>query len=163
MRIEKFKMADTTKRSKGIWFYGLSGSGKSFASSICKKFIPNAFVVDGDDVRKYISMDLSYSESDRKVQIKRTLGISKIVIKNNMFPIISTVTMQSDLLIECNKLQIEVVLLNRPMDQIHQVREIYKNESNVVGKDIVLEKFNIRTLTNDGTNKFDKLLRELFG
>ena len=49
------------------------------------------------------------------------------------------------------------------MDQIHQVREIYKNESNVVGKDIVLEKFDIRTLTNDGTNKFDKLLRELFG
>ena len=71
--------------------------------------------------------------------------------------------MQSDLLIECNKLQIEVVLLNRPMDQIHQVREIYKNESNVVGKDIVLEKFDTRTLTNDGTNKFDKLLRELFG
>ena len=156
-------MIDAIKRPKGIWFYGLSGSGKSFASAICKEFIPNAFVVDGDDVRKHVSTDLFYSEIDRKVQIKRTLGISKIVMKNNMFPIISTVTMQSDLLIECNKLQIEVILLNRPMDQIHQVREIYKNESNVVGKDIVLEKFDIRTLTNDGTNKFDKLLRELFG
>ena len=121
-------MIDAIKRPKGIWFYGLSGSGKSFASCICKEFIPNAFVVDGDDVRKYISMDLSYSESDRKVQIKRILGISKIVIENNMFPIISTVTMQSDLLSECNKLQIEVILLNRSMDQIHQVREIYKNE-----------------------------------
>ena len=163
MRIEKFKMVDTTKRSKGLWFYGLSGSGKSFASSICKKFIPNAFVVDGDDVRKYISMDLSYSESDRKVQIKRILGISKIVIENNMFPIISTVTMQSDLLSECNKLQIEVILLNRSMDQIHQVREIYKNESNVVGKDIFLQKFDTRILTNDGTINFNKRLRDLFG
>ena len=156
-------MVDTKKRSKGIWFYGLSGSGKSFASSICKKFIPNAFVVDGDDVRKYISMDLSYSESDRKVQIKRVLGISRMVIENNMFPIISTVMMQSDLISECNKLQIEVILLNRPMDQIHQVREIYKNESNVVGKDIFLQKFDTRTLTNDGTNNFNKLLRDLFG
>ena len=163
MRIEKLKMVDTMKRSKGIWFYGLSGSGKSFASSICKKFIPNAFVVDGDDVRKYISMDLSYSESDRKVQIKRILGISKIVIENNMFPIISTVTMQSDLLSECNKLQIEVILLDRSIDQIHQVREIYKNKSNVVGKDIFLQKFDTRILTNDGTHNFNKLLRDLFG
>ena len=151
------------KRSKGIWFYGLSGSGKSFASSVCKKFIPNAFLVDGDDVRKYVSSDLSYSETDRKVQTKRILGISKIVIQNNMFPIISTVTMKSDLLSECNKLQIEVVLLNRPIDQIYQVRQIYNNESNVVGKDIVLEEFETRRLTNDGTNKFDQKLRELFG
>jgi hypothetical protein len=120
-------------------------------------------VVDGDDVRKYVSTDLSYSESDRKVQIKRILGISKIVIENNMFPIISTVTMQSDLLSDCSKLQIEVILLNRSMDQIHQVRDIYKNESNVVGKDIFLQKFDTRIITNDGTNKFDKLLRKLFG
>ena len=156
-------MVEAMKRSKGIWFYGLSGSGKSFASSVCKKFIPNAFLVDGDDVRKYVSSDLSYSETDRKVQTKRILGISKIVIQNNMFPIISTVTMKSDLLSECNKLQIEVVLLNRPIDQIYQVRQIYNNESNVVGKDIVLEEFETRRLTNDGTNKFDQKLRELFG
>ena len=156
-------MVDVKERSKGIWFYGLSGSGKSFASSVCKEFIPNAFVVDGDDVRKYVSTDLSYSEIDRKVQTNRILGISKIVIQNKMFPIISTVTMQSDLLSECNKLQIEVVLLNRPMDQIYQVREIYKNRSNVVGKDIMLEKFDTRTLANDGTDKFEKRLRELFG
>ena len=160
---KKFKMVDTTKRSKGLWFYGLSGSGKSFASSICKEFTTNAFVLDGDDVRKYVSTDLSYSESDRKVQTKRILGISKIVIENNMFPIISTVTMQSDLLSECNKLQIEVILLNRSMDQIHQVREIYKNESNVVGKDIFLQKFDTRILTNDGTINFNKRLRDLFG
>ncbi len=156
-------MADVKEKYKGIWFYGLSGSGKSFASSVCKEFIPNAFVVDGDDVRKYVSTDLSYSKIDRKVQTNRILGISKIVIQNKMFPIISTVTMQSDLLGECNKLQIEVVLLNRPMDQIYQVREIYKNSSNVVGKDIVLEKFDTRTLANDGTDKFEKLLREVFG
>ena len=156
-------MVDAMKRSKGIWFYGLSGSGKSFASSVCKEFIPNAFVLDGDDVRKYVSTDLSYSEIDRKVQTKRILGISKIVLQNNMFPIISTVTMQSDLLGECNKLQIEVVLLSRPMDQIYRVREIYKSKSNVVGKDIALKKFDTTALTNDGTNNFDKLLREVFG
>lgn len=148
---------------KGIWFYGLSGSGKTYASSLCKEFVPNAFVLDGDDVRKYVSSDLTYSEIDRKVQIGRILGFAKIVIENNMFPIISSVTMQLDLLNECRKLQIEVFMVNRPMDQIKTVRDIYKNESNVVGKDIDLEKFDTRTLTNDGTNKFDKILREIFG
>ena len=156
-------MVGVFKRSEGLWFYGLSGSGKSFASSVCKEFIPNAFVVDGDDVRKYVSTDLSYSEIDRKVQTNRILGISKIVIQNKMFPIISTVTMQSDLLVECNKLQIEVVLLSRPMDQIYQVREINKSRSNVVGKDIILQKFDTTTLANDGTYKFEQRLRELFG
>ena len=49
------------------------------------------------------------------------------------------------------------------MDQIYQVREIYKSKSNVVGKDIVLQKFDTTALTNDGTNNFNKLLREVFG
>ena len=162
LKIKKiFAMVDELNSVKGIWFYGLSGSGKSFASSVCKEFIPNAFVVDGDDVRKYVSTDLSYSEMDRKVQIKRILGISKMVIQNNMFPLISSVTMQSFLLSECNRLQIEVVLLQRPMDQLRQIRAIYKNGVNVVGKDIALNKFDTKIINNDGTNKFNKILRQL--
>ena len=65
------------KQYKGIWFYGLSGTGKTFSSKFIKKIIKkNSIVLDGDDVRKYISLDLGYAEKDRKIQIKRILGIS---------------------------------------------------------------------------------------
>ena len=46
------------KKNKGIWFYGLSGSGKTHISKNLKKKIKNSVIVDGDNVRKLISKDL---------------------------------------------------------------------------------------------------------
>ena len=80
-------------KKKGIWFFGLSGSGKTYASKIIKKIKKNSITIDGDDVRKFLSFDLGYSISDRKVQIRRILGLAKISLKSNLFPIISTVYM----------------------------------------------------------------------
>ena len=147
---------------KGIWFYGLSGSGKTFASSICKEIYPNAFIIDGDDVREYLSYDLSFSVSDRKIQVNRILGISKLALKNSVFPIASSVTMHADLLRECEDLCIKVILLNRPFEQLKKVRSIYKENTNVVGKDISLGRFNTITLQNHGNSDFIRDLRQLF-
>ena len=47
---------------KGIWFYGLSGSGKTLLSNCLKKKIKNFIILDGDQIRKYISTDLGYSK-----------------------------------------------------------------------------------------------------
>ena len=55
-------------KSKGIWFYGLSGVGKSYISKLVHKHIKESVVVDGDLVRKLISFDLKYGKSDRKIQ-----------------------------------------------------------------------------------------------
>jgi len=54
-----------------IWIIGLSGSGKSFyAKKLAKFFKKNknkkVFVIDGDEVRKFITYKLKYSISDRK-------------------------------------------------------------------------------------------------
>ena len=81
------------KKYKGIWFYGFSGSGKTYISKILKKKLKNSVVVDGDNVRKLISNDLGYSKAHRKIQIKRIYGISKLIIESDKFPIISTVFM----------------------------------------------------------------------
>tara|TARA_B110000503_G_C6858847_1_gene293970 strand:- start:50 stop:322 length:273 start_codon:yes stop_codon:yes gene_type:complete len=81
----------SSKKYKGIWFYGLSGSGKTFLSKILKLKIKNSILVDGDNVRKLVSADLGYSKEDREIQIKRVFGISKIIIESEKFPIISTV------------------------------------------------------------------------
>ena len=79
------------KKYKGVWFYGISGSGKTQASKYLKKKIKNSIILDGDHVRKFISFDLGYTVKDRKVQIKRMLGLGKICIKSKIFPILSKI------------------------------------------------------------------------
>ena len=86
-----------------MWFYGLSGSGKTFASSHLCSLIDHSFVIDGDMVRKYVSTDLTYTSADRNKQIGRIFGIGKIAIENQMFPIMSSVSMSDDLVLKCAK------------------------------------------------------------
>ena len=78
------------KNIKGIWFFGYSGSGKTFASKIIAKKIKRSIVIDGDEVRKLISKDLQYNKKDRTIQTERILGFSILSIKQKLFPIIST-------------------------------------------------------------------------
>ena len=63
---------------KGIWFFGLSGSGKTTSAEYIKNNIfKNSLLLDGDLIRKFVSYDLNYSIEDRCIQIKRILGICK--------------------------------------------------------------------------------------
>ena len=71
------------KKIKGIWFFGLSGSGKTDLSNYLRKIIRKKILfIDGDQVRKYISNDLGYSLKDRKIQIYRILGLINLSIKS---------------------------------------------------------------------------------
>ena len=63
-------------------------------------------MVDGDEVRKYVSFDLGYSLNDRKLQIERVYGISKIIILSKNFPIVSTVYFNKKLNNLCSKSKI---------------------------------------------------------
>ena len=83
------------KKYKGIWFYGNAGTGKSIASKFLIKKIKNSILLDGDEIRKYVSFDLGYSIEDREIQIKRVFGMCKIVKQSNIFPIVSTVYMNA--------------------------------------------------------------------
>lgn len=143
---------------RGIWFYGLAGSGKSFASKLIHSVKNDGFVIDGDDVRTLISTDLGYSVSDRKTQITRLLGIAELCLLNGYFPIISSVTMNIELVNRCRILNIEVVKILRPFDQISSVREIYEKEKDVVGVDIELEDFGLTEIQNDGTSTFERTI-----
>ena len=69
---------------KGLWFFGLSGSGKTYLSNKISKQIKYPFIIDGDEVRKFINYDLGYKKSDRIKQNKRVLGLAKIAIKNGL-------------------------------------------------------------------------------
>ena len=142
------------KNIKGIWFYGLSNSGKSFSSRYVKKKIKQkTVIVDGDEVRKFISFDLGYTLKDRKIQISRIFGLSKILIKSNIFPIISTVYMSQ---IISKKLKNNKILLAEVIRNKKEVfkKKLYKNSKNVVGVDIKQKKIKSIKLVNTGDNKF---------
>ena len=142
-----------------IWFYGLAGSGKTFAAKIVSAMIKNPFLIDGDEVRRLISFDLDYTSEDRKVQVQRVIGLAEIAIKNAQYPIITTVSMNSKIVRQCKVLDLQVIQVLRPYDQILSARKLlYTDTKNVVGKDITQEKLMTKTIFNDGSDEFEKLV-----
>ena len=125
------------KKYKGIWFYGNAGTGKSIASKFLIKKIKNSILLDGDEIRKYVSFDLGYSIKDREIQIKRVFGICKIVKQSNIFPIASTVYMNAKIkkkLMDQNILPIKIL---RDFDKIKNRKNIYNHKmKHVIGKDL---------------------------
>ena len=65
-----------------IWLTGLSGSGKStIADELNTYFFSqsiNSFILDGDNTRIGINSDLTFSDNDRKENIRRVAEISKL-------------------------------------------------------------------------------------
>lgn len=141
---------------KGYWFYGFSGSGKTFASRYLKKKIKNSIIIDGDEVRKYVSFDLNYSKKDRDLQIKRVYGIGKIAVKSNLFPIISTVWMNKIILKKAKSIGIKVIKINH--DNFNQKLISKKIKKNIVGHDIFYENFKTDEINNSKGRDFKKLL-----
>lgn len=68
-----------------IWFTGLSGSGKSTLANGTDTNLYNlgykTFVLDGDIVRGGLCRDLSFSEADRKENMRRIGEVSKIMMQ----------------------------------------------------------------------------------
>lgn len=147
------------KNINGIWIYGLAGSGKSYASKMLSNYYKNSFIIDGDDVRDLISFDLSFSLNDRKIQIQRLLGIATICIKNNGFPIISSVYMSEKIKKKCSDKKIFLLKINRPFDQLKKIRTIYSSNENIIYEQ---DYKNLKTnfILNDGTTSFNEELKK---
>lgn len=149
-------------KKKGYWFFGLSGSGKTLATSYLKKKIKNSIVIDGDQIRKYVSYDLGYQLKDREVQISRVLGFAKISIKSSIVPIISTVYMNEKILKKAKKLGIKMFKIERNMSNVFRDHPTYKNnKKNIVGKDIFFESFKSKVIKNNIKKNFFKSLKKI--
>jgi adenylylsulfate kinase len=72
-------------KSVVIWFTGLSGSGKStLAHSVEEelyKLGSRTFVLDGDNVRHGLSSNLTFSDDDRKENIRRIGEAAKLMME----------------------------------------------------------------------------------
>ena len=133
------------KKTKGIWLFGLSGSGKTFLSKKILNKNKKNFLIDGDIARKLISSKLGYSLSDRIKQNKIVLGFAKLVIKNGYFPIVSSVYLSPGVFHEAKKNMIRVVNVVAPIEQTNKK---LKSKRNVVGKSIKQPKLNCEIFEN---------------
>jgi len=79
-----------------VWFTGLSGAGKSTLANhleikLFEKGI-HTYALDGDNIRKGISKDLSFSIDDRSENIRRISEISKLFIDNGTIVLASFIS-----------------------------------------------------------------------
>jgi len=72
-------------KSVVLWFTGLSGSGKSTLAHAIEEQLHQqgckTFVLDGDNIRHGLSSDLSFSEQDRKENLRRIGEVSKLFVE----------------------------------------------------------------------------------
>jgi bifunctional enzyme CysN/CysC len=66
-----------------LWLTGLSGSGKSTIANIVEKKLArmnrHTFLLDGDNVRHGLNMDLGFTEADRVENIRRVGEVAKLM------------------------------------------------------------------------------------
>lgn len=64
-----------------IWLTGQSGSGKTTIAKILRQKI-NGVILDGDEMRSSISMDLGFAKEDREFHNLRVARLAKVLSKN---------------------------------------------------------------------------------
>ncbi len=130
---------------KGLWLFGMSGSGKTYLSRKILKKKKKAFIIDGDEFRSFISFDLGYKLADRIKQNRRVLGLAKIVIKNGYYPIISSVYLDPKIFNQAKKLKLRVINIISPQKKYNKK---LLNKKNVVGKSITQPKIKCEIFEN---------------
>lgn len=75
-------------KSATLWFTGLSGSGKSTLAHAVEERLHqltcSTFVLDGDNVRHGLCGDLTFSDNDRKENIRRIGNVSKLFLESGV-------------------------------------------------------------------------------
>ena len=84
------------QKSKVVWFTGLSGAGKT---TLAKRLEEELFarnymvqILDGDNIRSGINNNLSFSEEDRKENIRRIAEVSKLFLNCGIIAINSFIS-----------------------------------------------------------------------
>jgi sulfate adenylyltransferase len=88
---------DVPLRNRGfiLWFTGLSGAGKSTLAAALRQELGGerpVEILDGDDVRTYLSKDLGFSKEDRDVNIRRIGYVARLLARNGVASIAAAIS-----------------------------------------------------------------------
>jgi adenylylsulfate kinase len=71
-----------------LWFTGLSGSGKSTIANDVEKALHlkgiHTYTLDGDNVRKGLNNNLTFSPEDRKENIRRIAEVANLMVDSGL-------------------------------------------------------------------------------
>ena len=83
-----------------VWLTGLSGSGKSTLANYIEQYLydnnVSSYILDGDSVRTGLCKDLTFSDIDRKENIRRVAEVSKLMLDAGMVVIVSLISPFAD-------------------------------------------------------------------
>jgi len=77
---------------RGLWLYGRPGAGKTTLAIELQVRMRRAILLDADVVRATINSDLGFSIKDRTENVRRMASISKLLIQQGYFPIVTAIT-----------------------------------------------------------------------
>jgi sulfate adenylyltransferase len=90
-----------------LWFTGLSGAGKStLAEAVTRRLASTTHfqILDGDDVRMYLSKGLGFSKEDRDTNIRRIGYVARLLAKNGTPVITAAISPYTDIRKEVREL-----------------------------------------------------------
>ena len=89
------------QKSICLWLTGLPGSGKSTIAEDLNNYFTESdyksYVLDGDKVRSGLSADLSFTDVDRKENIRRIAEVCNMMMDAGMIVIVAVISPKEDL------------------------------------------------------------------
>ena len=78
-----------------VWLTGLSGAGKSTLACALRQAVGitrAVEVLDGDEIRTYLSKDLGYSRADRETNVRRIGFVARLLARNGVVTISAVIS-----------------------------------------------------------------------
>jgi adenylylsulfate kinase len=89
------------QRGQVLWFYGLSGSGKSTIAVELQRQLHeegrHVVALDGDNIRGGLNRNLGFSDEDRLENIRRIAEVAKLLAESGTIALVSFITPKREL------------------------------------------------------------------
>ncbi len=80
-----------------VWLTGLPCAGKTtLANAVAERLSGEVEVLDGDEVREFLSRDLGFSRADRDTQVLRVGWVAKTLARHGVTVLVSLVSPYTD-------------------------------------------------------------------